>query len=632
MYPPAARSSAWGYLPSMWLMLAACTDLGSDGPRPVYDEDGGHFFDTPWPADRRLDEDGTIDLTEFPNPYQSALIEDYLAFGEAQVGFGTSSPIYLGLDGPLDALLMPTPRESLEEGSALVLADIDPDSAHFGERFPIEWEQWRYDRSLQAPEHLLAVAPMHGFPLRPHTTYALILTTGVARPSDAWLQDWAEEPELDHALFFLGLRRDDVAIATIFTTSDPLDEMRRIAWFVRDRVGPPPVEYDLEREAGHVTYTAWRTHYMSPVFTFGDPPYLSTGGGFEFEEDGTPKVARFDDLRLAVCTPNDQPAPPSGWPVVIFQHGTGGDYRDFCDSDAAFEAANRFGERGIVGLGIDQPLHGNRPGASSASDLTHFNIVNPASGLSNFRQGAADAIYLAHGLAREPWTFHADGEEFRTDPDRVLFMGHSQGGLTGAIATPFFGDDVKASMISGAGGVLSITIVERTDPLDFASLVRELIDLQDGEPLTPLHPVIGVVQTLAEVTDPVNYAPYWFSQRGGWDWQAPVPVLLTNGTLDSNTPYSTAVALAAAARLPFVGAAASRADAVRMRVGEPQALPCQLDGLDYEGGRNTSGFEQFLDGSHWVVFEEQPASDLAVNFLESTADGRGALWSEGERP
>ena len=60
------------------------------------------------------------------------------------------------------------------------------------------------------------------------------------------------------------------------------------------------------------------------------------------------------------------------------------------------------------------------------------------------------------------------------------------------------------------------------------------------------------MQTLVEVTDPVNYAPYWSSVRGPWPGHTPVPVLATSGTEDIMTPYQTSVALAAAARLPAV--------------------------------------------------------------------------------
>jgi pimeloyl-ACP methyl ester carboxylesterase len=311
--------------------------------------------------------------------------------------------------------------------------------------------------------------------------------------------------------------------------------------------------------------------------------------------------------------------------VVVFQHGTGGNYRGFCDDDDLLEVANRLGEEAIVGVGIDQPLHGSRPGSDEANDLAHFNIINPDSGVTNFRQGALDAIYLARALARRSWTLSGSGLAVRTDPERVMFMGHSQGGLTGALAAPFFAGDVQASMISGAGGVLAITVVERKDPLDFAALVRGLLQLDEAEELTPLHPTLGLVQTLVEVTDPVNYAPYWFAEPGGWVNHVPAPVLLTNGTLDAATPYQTAIALASAARLPQIGDPATRCDAVRMRTGPPQALPRSGNAAMFDGRTTAAGFAQFLDGTHFVVFEEEPAADLTYGWLRSVADGAPLL-------
>ncbi|MCA9492975.1 MAG: hypothetical protein KC621_23755 [Myxococcales bacterium] len=614
----------------MWLHLLACVaDEAVDGPTPVYRPDSALFFDAPWPDDDRRDEDGTIAFGGFPNPFASALMANYLERADTLTGFGASSPVHVLFDGPLDGTRMPTPEESLSDDASVLLLDIDPASPFFLERFPLQWEQATFELSPYAPQHLLSVAPLHGFPLRPATTYALVVTTKVARREADWARTWDRRDQLRHALSFVGLAPEDVAIATTFTTQDPVDEMRRLSWFVRERIERPPAEHDIELLYPHSTYDAYRTHYASPVFTFGTPPYLTEGGEFRFDEDGTPQVARFDDLRLAVCVPNDLEPPAEGWPVVVYQHGTGGDYRGFCDSDSLLEVARRLGERGIVGLGIDQPLHGTRPGASQASDLAHFNVVNPDSGTTNFRQGALDALYLTHALASEPWTFHGpDGLEVVLDPERVMFMGHSQGGLTGALAAPFFGDDVKAAMLSGAGGVLAITVIERKDPLDFEALVRELVEIPDGEPLTPLHPTMGVVQTLVEVTDPVNYAPYWYSQRGTWDWQAPVPVLLTSGTEDAATPFRTALALAAAGRLPWVGDAATHGDALRLRTGAPRPLPSSDDGVTWMDGRVTSGFSQYLDGTHFVIFEERDASDLAFNWLDTTARGHAVLTVE----
>lgn len=609
------------------LALLGCAEPPA-GPTPVYAPDGEDFWDTPWPSDTRRDPDGTISMKGFPNPYETPLLVDYAAFAEQFDGFGTNAPIYVQFAEPVDPLLLPTPLESLRDPDAgVLLVDVDPTSPGYGTRTPIQWEVRDHAESFYLPPHMLAVAPVYGFPLRPHTRYALIVTTRAASPAPGFDAVW-DLTHPDHRAYadlldtlpLLGLSPDDVAIAAPFTTRDPLDELRRIAWFVRERTGLPDLNLTLDHEGTFAHYHSYRTHYPSPVFTHGERPYNEEGGGFLWEEDGTPVIHSWDDMRLAVCTPLDlSDPPPGGWPVVIFQHGTGGDYRGFCDDNDALEVANQLGVSGIIGLGIDQPLHGPR---GYGGDLAHFNLMNPDSGVTNFRQGAIDALYLAHALHDRPWTMTTpEGVAVPLDPERVLFMGHSQGGLTGALAAPFFGGDVDAVMLSGAGGVLAITVVVRKDIVDFETLIAGILRLPEDEPLTTFYPVLGLVQMAAEVTDPVNYLPYAFAQRGDWDFQVPTPVLLTSGTLDAATPYQTALALAAAGRLPMLTPQITEAVAHDLRGLPDQQNPLSRNAHAWDGSMVSAAFSQWRDGSHWVVFEEPEAAELYRYWLETSAAG-----------
>ncbi len=591
----------------------------------------------PWPMDDRRDPDGTLAVEAFPNPYQISLLDDYIAYADGLVGFGNNAPVYFAFQAALDPVTLPTPLQSIEGDSSLVLIDVDPSSPYWGERFPLQWHVQEFDGSRYFPEHTLAVAPVYGFPLRRNTTYALLVTTDAASPAPGFSKVWdggdprhklfADVPE---ALFFAGLGTDDIAVGTVFTTGDPVGEMATISRHIHDSIAPPNLNLPLEHLADHDTYTAYRTHYPSPVYTHGERPYQLEGGGFDFDADGTPLIASWDDMRLAVCTPIPlEEPPPQGWPVVIYQHGTGGSYRGFCNSDSALEVANRLGAVGLVGLGIDQPLHGTRLGDGQYSDLNNFNILNPDSGTTNFRQGAVDVIYLARTLARQPWTFTTpEGVEVTTDPDNVLFLGHSQGGITGAIAAPFIGQDVESTVLSAAGGVLAVTIVVRDDVLDFAELVHSILQFEEDEEVIEFHPVLGLIQTAVEVTDPVNYGPYWFSQPGDWAGHTPAQILLTSGTADEATDYRTAVALAASARLPVLAPMASSADAIAMRGIEAHSAPLLDNATTFANTTITAGFSQWTDGTHWVIFEERQASDLYVNYLRSTADGQAALYFE----
>ena len=184
-------------------------------------------------------------------------------------------------------------------------------------------------------------------------------------------------------------------------------------------------------------------------------------------------------------------------------------------------------------------------------------------------------------------------------------------------------------VISGTGGALAITVVERKDPLDFALLVRQLVRIDAKEPLTPMHPVLGMIQTLAEPTDPINYSPYWFSQPGWWPNQVPLPVLVTSGTSDAATPYRTSIALASAARLPLVGEPATSTIPVDLRTGPAADLPQVRNALGFDSVPLTAGFHQFWEGSHGVVFQSREASDVYVGFLTTAADGLPVLTPDG---
>jgi hypothetical protein len=608
------------------LLALACAAPDPVGPMPKMSADRLTFFDAPWPSDDRVDPDGTIALGDFPDPAGDGLLSTWVGFGEQQVGFGTNAPIYVAFDGPLDLALLPSPEGSVGSASSLALVNVDPRSPWRFERVPVRWS-WQDEPSSYQPGNVLAVQPLPGFPLRRATTYALVVTTGVAARCPEVEGLLGAHAELRDALPFLDIGPESVAAATVFTTTDPVEEMARMATFVREDIESPRLSLQLELVETGTHFDVYRAHYPTPRFTHGVAPYLSEGGGFEFQADGDPKIDGWDDMRLGVCVPKDLSSPPpGGWPSAINQHGTGGDFLSHCDWDDASEVAARLGAEGLITLGIEQPLHGIRAGGEANSDLANFNVLNPDSGISNFRQGALDAIYLARGLASQPVVFTLpDGSELPLDSSNVSFLGHSQGALTGGLATPFFGGDVRAAVISAGGGVIAITLQVRTDPIDFAATFASLLGFEEGEEVTPFHPTMAVFQTLAERTDPINYAPYWFAEAGGWPGQAPTSVLLTNGTEDSMTPYETAIALAAAARLEPVGDLATSADALRMR-GLPEGTPIVRDDAPtFEGGRVTAGFAQFRGGSHFTIWEIPEAGALYERFLGTAAEGAPEL-------
>lgn len=616
------------------VLLTGCSDPTGDAV-PSFDLDGG-FWDAPWPSDLRRTADGTPDISGFPNPDDVPLLDLYFEAAKNETGFGTNSPAYFTFDRPLDTALLPTPAESLELGSPVFLVDIDPHSPHWGERVPVGWD-WQEDRTAFQAANQLTVGPVLGFPLRPDTTYAVVITTDLAAPSPAFHTAWERdeatalhlEPLFDR-LPHEGLDPEDVAIATVFTTTDPTAELVAINRYLRYRTSPPALTQDLDAVEDLYHYAVYEGRYSTPVFMEGEPPYDSEGGGFVFDASGRPVVQGWDPMRFSVSVPLrwEGDHGDAGWPVVVYAHGTGGDYRTFCDEQDKFEPATRFAKEGLVGIGVDLPLHGLRApdGYSAESELTHpFNIFNPDSARGVLRQGAIDLVQIARGLREAPVFTLPDGSEVAIDPDRIMIMGHSQGGLNAALALPFFGEDVQATVVSGAGGGITITLVDRTDPYPIADLIETVLGFDEDEQLDDLHPVSGLIQWLVEPTDPLNYGPYYFQEGALWAGQRPQNVLLTSGLEDVMSPYRIAEALAAAAHTPVLEPAVT--DPVSWELAELSydSGPVSRNAPSFDGGEVTAGLAQFDRTGHFAVFQVSAAADLYQHFLGTAAEGEAVL-------
>ncbi len=620
------------------LMLSACT-APELGPAPVYDPDGGRFYDTPWPSDLRIRPDGTPDMSGVPGSDSLPLLQTYLDIAEAERGYGTTSPIYVPFREPIDTALLPSPHLSTSDMSPVLLIDIDPDSPDWGQRVAFHWQFWE-QVTTYLPGNLLAVAPLWGFPLRPNTTYALVVTTDLAASNQRFARVWQDDhPDhalyapLGDALFFQGLGPSDVAVATVFTTGDPIDEMRRVAAYTQQVLQPPSLSQTLtDLEVDTQRYRSFKGRYQSPVFQHGERPYASEGGGFVFDEQGQPVVHSWDQMRMAVCTPTDLSNPPEGgWPVVMYAHGTFGNYRGYCRGDDDITTAALFAESGFVGIGIDQPLHGTRATEDTNVELHWFNYLNPVAGRTNFRQSAIDSIYLARALASHPIVFTApDGTEIPLNPDELYFMGHSQGGISGAVALPWMGQDVSTAVLSGAGGGLAITVIERKDPIDISDQIETLGGFQTGETLSELHPITGTVQWLVDPTDPLNYAPYYFHRQGNWATQRPMNVLITSGQLDHATPHRSASAMAAAAHAPQLTPAFDQPPVFGAQQLEGLVPPVAANQAGWDGTPVTSGLSQWAEGDHWVVFDDPAAARMYQRFLVTARDSNQALIEPGE--
>jgi pimeloyl-ACP methyl ester carboxylesterase len=334
-----------------------------------------------------------------------------------------------------------------------------------------------------------------------------------------------------------------------------------------------------------------------------------------------PVLQEWEKVNFTVSVPGGKDAPADGWPVVIYGHGTGGNNRGFAQSFDDLAPARVLADAGLAGFGISLPLHGDR-GTAIDPALVSFNYLNPASARAVFRQAALDHIYLAEVLTAQTHEFTIpDGSTFKTDPDKVAYMGHSHGGLIGAIAAPFFRDRLAAVFLSGAGGGLSTTVVSRdAGDFDIQEILQTTLDFGENDLLIESHPIVAMVQTLAETTDPINYAPYWYSRTPFWD-ASPVSVLMTEGLNDLQTPPDTAEALAASGMLPLLSPVAHISTAHRITGGGSQDTPTRGNRSAWDGSRVSVGLGQYADADHFAIFDDPDAAELYQHFLATALDG-----------
>lgn len=606
----------------MLVLLLACeadpVAPPTGGVAPILQGEG--YWDRPFPSDERL-VDGHLDLQGFPGADTVPIFERYIALAPQLQGWGTNSPIYIRFSEEPDAASFPTPADSVATDSPVLLLDVDPDSPFRGQAVPVVSHLHDVADAYTAA-NLLAVAPVPGFPLRPATRYALVLRPPYAAVGQM-PEGWADQEAWADVVQTLALRDippSHVAAATVFTTQDPVGELGRIAWSIQSgRIGRPRWEPELTLHSEGNGWRAYEGYVTVPIWQAGERPYRESGGGFVFDAYGRPEVQGWERVRFALTLPTD-PQPAAGWPVVLYSHGTGGDHLSFVDEDAEGPGMAR---RGVAMFGIAQPLHDDRATPDTSPDLDTFNYANPEAGRTSFRQGAADQIWLASRLREAGVGFRTADETIAIDHEHLAFFGHSQGAMVGALGASWLRHDVQAVGLSAAGGGTAWSALLKVDPIPVEPLLAAAVGVEAGT-LTTFHPVLALVQTLSEVTDPLNYAPYWFAVAPAWPAR-PVPVLLTEGLEDTYTPPLTIESLATAARLPVVGTLHAEPQGFPLRELGAQAFPAEDNVEAWEGSRVTAGLAQFPGQGHFAIYDDRDAKDLYKDFLESAAAGHPEL-------
>jgi hypothetical protein len=560
--------------------LCALLPARADAVQQVFDPAGPSFYDMPFPMELRRDPDGSVSLAAFPFPSGNALIDSYETALERTRGFGLNSGVFFKFDGDIDVASLPAnPAASRDPGSSVFLINIEPGSKRRGERVPL-WQEFRSVGDAWRDDHLLAVMPVPGHPLEEDALYAAVVTDALlgddllpVTGSDFVERMKAETPQGAFETSALplyqrlwkqletaeGMTRDEVVSATVFRTGEPTAPLFEVAKHVRRKVRPTASNLTLDAARSNDHFWVFTGSFDAPQFQIGDPPFTAAGSGrFSFDSSGAPVVQRIETLQFVLAVPKDKDGasltmPKRGWPIVPYMHGTGGSRNSFINDGTA----SRLASLGIASLGIDQPLHGLRLGATP--DGTNFyNPLNPDALRDNPIQAATDSMVVdklvrklrvpADLIGIAPGAgFALPADDIRFDKKLVGYMGHSQGATTGPLYLAV-SRNVRGGVISAGGGHLLVNILTREQEFFAGLKLRELVAILIGGPVDLFHPALHLLQMGSEVSEPVAFAPYFKDKRRG----APLSLLFTHGTIDGYVTTPMTAAMVAAARYPLV--------------------------------------------------------------------------------
>ena len=597
------------------------------------------FYALPFPNALRVRDDGTVNLDRYPRV--GGQIDDYIATIDRSPARFQNAGVFFRLDGPIDPATLPADAAaSLGDGASVFAVDLTS-----GARTPLRTRFTAENYDFIGPNWIAAV-PEPGFPFHEGHDIAVLVTDALhgsggqpaARAADL-AAVLAGKPSSDAAiaqaqtvyapLFAWLAAHADVAKhvvgATYFNAGSATQIMRDLRAAVYAQAPAPTldnltyVREDTPPDGSPAVDDVFQGTYQGPNFQQGDPPYSSSGGTIT----NPPTVQRMETLRIALTVPKGAP-PAAGWPVVIYQHGTGGDYMSFVGDGSGREVAQVTDAAGaviakMVMIGTDQVLHGTRSPAGTDYDTAFFNFLNLAAAHDNPHQGALDGfsvVRLIHAVdvASLPTT----GAPFKLDPSRIYFKGHSQGGLTGPLflaAEP----EIKAAILSGAGGGLIASLLNKTEPVNIPQVVQALLH----DPADQFHPLLSLVQGYFEDSDPVNYGRQMFLEPPSG--QAPKSIFQTLGIVDHYTPIPNIETLALGMGVQPAGPMLQSIDGLAFTTTQWGTAP--ITG-NVAGGQATGVLLEYTappnDDGHFVVFDVPDAIRQSNRFLATAAAGGAA--------
>lgn len=677
---------------SYWAGVKCATDVGPARPYFELPRDGkklSDFYRLPFPNNVRM-KGGKVDVSDHPNPgtalpksFGDVVGSYYKQIGKELDGFGVNQGIFVRFSKQVNFNTLTLK----DEKRTVRLVDIDKKSPNYGHNVGMLLGA-STARNKYICQNWMVIRPSR--PLRASTTYALILNNGIKdidgkpliadndfkvmlsgnTPSDATVKSaWDAYKPLRAFVVDKKLDSSKLVGGTVFTTrairgrmskfrpaihARPAPTLSKLTLCDGNNTSPCDTGGDSSRgcpSAPDSDFYELHAIYSTPVFQKGTPPYktMADGGNITYDGNGQPIVQRDDKVCVVLAVPKGTP-PADGWPIVIHAHGTGGSLRTYIQNGTAGRLAGSksFPELPdktpkplpkLAGAGIDGSMHGPRAKTKEKPDRLFFNVRNPLSARDNVYQGAADKFQLVRLLAsvNVSAALSPTKRAIKFDPKKIYYFGHSQGTIEGV---PFlaYEPNVKATVLSGAGGYLIGAFLKKTKPLNVAGIVK--LALADGK-LTRAHPLLNILQMYFDEVDTLNYGRSLVDPRNSSGGSK--HTLLGYGAKDSYTPPTTIDSLGLTMQLKQVtlcGDTVCAADTIEdcnKCSADCPTNKCSVDTTLFgqtsppvsgnaagTGGKLTAGIVEYTShdksyDDHFVLFKHPQGREQPVIFLRTAA-------------
>lgn len=384
------------------------------------------------------------------------------------------------------------------------------------------------------------------------------------------------------------------------------------------------------------------------VAAFDAPNFLVEKSGFDdvhhhlLYRDATGAVAPFPDKPTSkiwvtfVVPKGDMPA--AGWPVVVYQHGLGGQRGD------SLALANSFARRGwataaiepvmLATRGLDANARGDKKSdyarktstyhgpdgfIDTAADGTNGGTTDLFGGLyriaamrDHFRQSVIDHATLVHLLGASPTL---DGLSVgavtpKIDGSKIAYTGSSLGGILGGMLSGVETDD-RAFVLNVPGAGVFTELAPNSPQI--SSLLNGAAALFFGlgrAQVPPWHPLPNMLQHVVDGGDPISYVPTSIGHGGHGN------VVMIEVMRDEIVSNASTEAMARAMGIPVIAPHAS--------ISVPLAEISGMGAHDVPAMGGTAALIQVSPGEHgFDLFHKSGRQEYAVEgptFGDPSAD------------